>query len=382
MIGRARCAACASVLVWIAAAPRAQALFNFPHRDNDGTDQIIVTGSYSIGEDTNVFAQRVKKGAITQLATAEVDYTRRAGLISVEAGMTMNVGAFVGLPGQNYADPSFTLGFTKGQGKTTGSLTFTAAKSNAPDPVANNRAVAWNFAETLALRYPVFERYFFTDSSTVGGTSYQNRNIFSDQQLYSNALAINVIYDSKLTFKTGYTIGFNETSDTNNIAQNWVFGATGTILPKLTGSIDLGYAYDAAYTRHQKEQEFTSLNGDAALKWAFSRTLTFSADVNKAFGISSTDVVTDTTSGGIIASGNIGKRFRTDLGIRYVGTDFVSQNGLGRKDTLIEVPADIGTALTTHIRLNLNYTWMENYSNLFSGKFVRETLTLTILATY
>ena len=140
--------------------------------------------------------------------------------------------------------------------------------------------------------------------------------------------------------------------------------------------------YDAAYTKHQKEQDFTSLNGSASLKWAFSRTLSFSADATKAFGISSTDVVTDTTSGGIAGSGNIGKRFRTDIGIRYVGTNFVSQNGLGRKDTLIEVPVDVGTALTTHIRLNLNYTWMENYSNLFSGKFVRETLTLTIIATY
>ena len=46
------------------------------------------------------------------------------------------------------------------------------------------------------------------------------------------------------------------------------------------------------------------------------------------------------------------------------------------------IPADIGTALTTHLRVNLNYTWMENYSNLSSGRFVRETLTLTLIATY
>jgi hypothetical protein len=370
------------VLVWIATAPRARALFTFPHRDNDGADQIIVTGTYSIGEDTNVFAQRVKKAALTQTAAAEADYTRRAGLISVEASVQMNVGAFIGISGQNYADPSFTLSFTKGQGRTTGTLSFTAAKSNAPDPVANNRAIAWNYSGALALRYPIFDRYFFTNTTTVGGTSYENRNLFSDQQVYSDALAFNVKYDSKLDLNTGYTIAASETSDTNNIAQNFLLGGTGTILPKLTGSLDLGYAYDATYTRHQKEQTFSSLTGNGSLKWAFSRTLTFSADASKAFGISSTDVVTDTTSAGLIGSGNIGKRFRTDLGIRYVGTNFVSKNGLGRRDTLIEVPADIGTALTTHVRVNLNYTWMENYSNLFSGKFVRETLTLTLIATY
>jgi hypothetical protein len=379
---RARCLAGSCVLVWIAAAPRAQALFTFPHRDNDGADQIIVTGTYSIGEDTNVFAQRVKKAAITQTAAAEADYTRRAGLISVEASVAMNVGAFIGLSGQDYADPSFTLAFTKGQGRTTGTLTFTAAKSNAPDPVANNRAVAWNYSESLSLRYPLFDRYSFSDTSTVGGTSYQNMQIFSDQQIYSNSLALNVIYDSKLTLDTAYHIGLSETKDTNNISQGFTFGGTGTLLPKLTGTIDVGYGFDAAYTKHEKEQEFTSLNGDASLKWAFSRSLSFSADATKAFGISSTDVVTNTTSGGVAGSGNIGKRFRTDLGIRYVGTNFVSTNGLGRKDTLIEVPADLGTALTTHVRVNLNYTWMENYSNLSSGKFVRETITLTLIATY
>ncbi len=93
-------------------------------------------------------------------------------------------------------------------------------------------------------------------------------------------------------------------------------------------------------------------------------------------------MVTDTTTVSASAAGNIGKRFRSDIGITYVGTDFISANGLGRKDTLWEVPVDLGTAITTHIRLNLNYTWMENYSNLSSGKFIRESITLSIIATY
>ena len=88
-----------------------------------------MTASYSIGEDTNVFAQRVKQGALTQVLTAGATYTRRAGLITVEAGVTMNAGVFAGLPGQNYTDPAFSLTFTKGTGRTTGSLAFTAAKT-------------------------------------------------------------------------------------------------------------------------------------------------------------------------------------------------------------------------------------------------------------
>ena len=49
---------------------------------------------------------------------------------------------------------------------------------------------------------------------------------------------------------------------------------------------------------------------------------------------------------------------------------------------LLQLTADLGTAITTHLRVNLNYTYLENYSNLSSGKFIRETITLTLIATY
>jgi hypothetical protein len=370
------------LLAGVLAAPRAQALFTFPHRDNDGSDQIIVNATYSWGYDTNVFAQRVKKGAVSELLTVGADYTRRAGLISVEASAALNGGAFAGLPGQNYTDPSFTLGFTKGTGRTTGSLVFTAAKTNAPDPVANDRAVAWNYSAALATLYKLIGRYDFRNTATVGGTSYQNEKIFTDQDAYSDAFLLDAIYDSKLTVDTGYQITVDQTHDTLNTSQAWTFGGTGTILPNLTGNVDIGYAYDIATARHQKEEDFSSLSGDASLKWNYSRTVSFTGTASKAFGISSTDVITDTTNAGLQASGNVGKRFRTDIAVDYVGTDFLSPNGLGRRDTLIEVPVDLGTALTTHLRVNLNYTWMENYSNLSAGRFVRETLTLTLIATY
>ncbi len=318
------------------AAPRTEALLTFPHRDNDGADQIIVTGAYSIGYDTNVFAQRAnKKAAYTQLLTAGASYTRRAGLITVDAGISANAGAFAGLPGQNYTDPAFSLGFSKGTGRTTGTLQFSAAKSNAPDPVANDRAIAWNYSAAQGLRYPLIDRYFFSNTATVGGTSYQNKNLFSNQVAYSDALLMNVIYDSKLTFDTGYHVALDETHDTTNWAHNFTFGAVGNIIPNVTGSIDLGYAYDEAKTRHQKESGYQSLTGDTNLIWHFSRALSFTGTAAKSFGISSTDVITNTTSAGIVASGNVGKRFKTDLGFNGNWTAFLSPNGLGRRDTLL-----------------------------------------------
>src|SRR5665213_3185265 len=130
------------LFLWITMATQtARALLVF----NEGKDQVYVTSTYSIGYDTNVFSQRVAKGALTQALSFGASYSRKAGLIGVNASFGMNFGQFFGIPGQDYADPSLTLAFDKGVGRTTGSLSFNVQKVNTPDPIANNRAIGWDY---------------------------------------------------------------------------------------------------------------------------------------------------------------------------------------------------------------------------------------------
>ncbi len=122
-----------------------------------------MNANYTFGYDSNVFTQNVARGSSTENWTFGTSYTRRAGLIAVSAAVNWNFGDFGQFASQNFVDPSYTLSFTKGTGRTTGSLTFTAQRTDQPDPDANDRAIAWNYNVGLNLRYPVNDRYYFTE---------------------------------------------------------------------------------------------------------------------------------------------------------------------------------------------------------------------------
>jgi hypothetical protein len=349
---------------------------------NDGKDQVFVTATYSIGYDTNVFSQRVAKGALTQAFSFGASYTRKAGLIGVSANFTMNVGQFFGIPGQDFADPSFSLSFSKGVGRTTGGLTFNVAKVNTPDPIANDRAIGWTYGTSLALRYPVIERFFLSDTASVGGSSYANQTLFAGQQNYSEGINMNFIYDSKLDLVDGYVLTLSHTHDTTSYDHSINFGANGNVLPKLDGSIAVGYSADFTDHTHATSEFFSGLDANTSLSWRVTRSLSITGGVSKSFAISSTDITTDTINYRVEAETVLAKRFRTEMSVTYVPTAFLGRTGLGRRDRLWEFQPNLGTAITTHIRCNLGYGYLINYSNFADSAFTNEVITFSATATY
>jgi len=375
---RDRCRLYASLLIlWIAASSRARALLTF----NDGTDQVFVNSTYTFGYDTNVFTQGVARGSSTQNWSFGANYTRKAGVIGVNAGVGWNFGDFGSYTSQDFVDPSYSLSFTKGTGRTTGSLSFSAQKTAQPDPDANNRAVAWNYDIGLNLRYPVNDRYFFTNGTTYSNILYTNHALFADLGSISDGIAINYIFDPKLDFNGGYTFAFSQTDNTTNYDQSYTVGASGSLLPKLTGSLDVGV--DDRHSDYAGTSEnYGSFTGDAALAWRFSHLLSFAGSVNRAFSTSSTDVSLDTSSVSLNTDINAIRRLRTSVVTSYTETQFLGTLGDGRRDTLWQLVGNLGTAITTHVRANISYAYEVNYSNLGGASFTRETLSLTLSADY
>jgi hypothetical protein len=367
------------LFLWIILATQpARALFVF----NDGKDQVFVTSTYSMGYDTNVFSQRVAKGALTQALSFGASYTRKAGVIGVNADFTMNFGQFFGIPGQDFADPSLTIGFSKGVGRTTGTLSFNASKVNTPDPIANDRAIGWNYGTSLNIRYPVIERFYLTDAASVSGSSYANQTLFAGQQTYSEGINMNFVYDSKLDLFDGYVFALSHTKDTQSYNNSFNFGATGNILPKLDGSLSVGYTLDEDDYTHAKSEGFNGIDANATVSWRVTRSLSLTAAAVKDFGISSTDITTDTTDLSLAAETVLAKRFRTEMKVTYVPTDFLGRAGLGRRDRLWEFQPNLGTAITTHIRCNLGYGYLINYSNFPNSEFTNEVITLSVTVSY
>jgi hypothetical protein len=349
---------------------------------NDGKDQVFVTSTYSVGYDTNVFSQRTAQGALTQALSFGASYSRKAGLIGVNATFGMNFGQFFGIPGQDYADPSATLTFNKGVGRTTGVLSFNVAKVNTPDPIANDRAIGWDYGASLNLRYPVIERFYLTSVTSVGGSSYANETLFAQQQTYSEAINMNFIYDSKLDLSDGYIFALSTTHDTTSYNHSFNLGANGNILPKLDGSISVGYTLDQDDYAHAPSEEFNGIDANISLNWRVTRSFSLTGTAGKDFAISSTDITTDTTTLRLDAETVVAKRFRTEMAVTYVPTDFLGRAGKGRRDRLWEFQPNLGTALTTHIRCNLGYGYLINYSNFSNAEFTNEVITLSVTVSY
>lgn len=357
---------------------QAHALLTF----DDGKDKVFTTATYSFGYNTNVFTQPQGKGAVTQALSFGAEYTRRAGVISVDVSCDMNFGQFFGIAGQDYADPGWTVTLTKGTGRTTGSISISGQKQNVPDPVANNRAVSWDYSGTLNLRYPVNERLFLSDASGTSANYYTNKSLYSDLQGVNNTFNANLVYDSKLDLSGGYDWAYSDTHDTRAIDNGFSLGADGSLLPKLTGSLQVGEEWRQADYKREPSEDFQALTAAAALKWAFSRQLTFSGQLSKGFSISSTDISTDTLSAALTTDMAIGKRLRATLGLDYIPTTFLGRAGDGRKDYLWEVPLSLYTALTTHVRVSASYAYEVNYSNKSYAHFVAEVISFSITATY
>jgi Putative beta-barrel porin 2 len=367
-----------TLLSWFMAAPKAHALLAF----DDGKERVYVTGTYSFGYDTNIFAQSVARGALTQAWSLQSTFSRRAGIISVDGTIEVNSENFNGISGQDFSDPGVTLTFTKGIGRTTGSLGFTAQKQNTPDPVANNRSVSWTYGSTLDLRYPVNQRFYFTNSSGVTGTYYTNKALFSDLESFTDGLDVNLVYDSKLDLDTGYDFAYSDTRDTRALDQGFTLGADGSIFPKLNGSLVVGDTWRQAVYSHARSETFQAITAGAALKWALSRQISIGVVVTKGLSISSTDISTDTLSSAVSADLALGRRLRGTIGLDYIPTTFLGRAGAGRKDYLWEVPVTLYTSITTHLRTSVTYAYETNYSNFSIARFVRETLSLSLTATY
>lgn len=384
---RARITCC--LLVSSVIIPQARALLNF----NEGKDLVFVTASYSIGLDTNVFTRKSADSSTTHTLAVSADYTRNAGLISVAANVSASAGRFDDVPNQDFSDPKFALSFRKRYGRTTGTLGLTAGRESQPDPDAGQRTRSWSTGGNLSLRYPVNDRYYFTNSFGANTRIYDDSNVFSNLWTYSEGIALNYVYSSKLDLNGGYTVSLSETSrNTTAWDQSLTVGASGGILPKLSGTIRAGLQRRDSESRIGGDESFYAFTSGTTLKWLYSRKLTFNADFNQDFSTTSTDVSVNRATAGLNATFSVSSKYIANAGVSYTLSDYLGKageipaptgsTGINRRDYMFQFTASIGAAITTHIRTSLAYAYMLNTSNLSSASFERQTLALTIVATY
>ncbi len=351
----------------------AQALLEF----NDGHDRVSVEAGYGITYDSNLFAHADSAGDYSQSLSVESAYTRRAGLIGVDASAGVTVGRFHRFTDQDYTNPTAKLAFNKSQGRLTGSFNLAAARESRSDVAANLRADSWYYTGDLNLRYPINARYYFTSESAFSVRDFVNQRSLFNLSSFSQAVNGYYVYSSKLDLLGGYRIRWGDAvggSRTQDHAVN--FGATGTLTSKLSGTISLGYQW-----RHEsggQRAHYDGLTSSLSLAWPMSRKVTFSSALSKDFMTTATDVSVDATAASLSAALKPSARLNLTAGVAYVVTRYLGTGGDGRVDRAPAFNLSASVSLTSAISASISYAYTDNQSNVAYSEFSRQAATFNL----
>lgn len=284
----------------MATAPAARALL----RMNDGRDQVYVTAYTGVGYDTNIFTSKNAASDLMVSGGAGMEYSRKAGLIGVNGSLGWNFGSFATFSSENFLNPSASLEFSKGTGRTTGSLQLNSTRDSRADPTVGLRTDSWTYGANLNLRYPVIERYSIAGNVGWSRVDYQDEGInFSDIDTYSMGGDLFYTWRSDRDLVGGYRYRTSSAQfQSTSFDHSFYGGLSGRIISKLSGSARLGWStrtveYPGPVSPSTNDGLYVSLSGTWPVSQRISVTLTLLQD----FSTSSSNFETRTSSADLMA---------------------------------------------------------------------------------
>ena len=390
-------AAAAALAPLVLAAVPARALVTL----NDGTDKIYVSGSWSMGYDTNISASSDNTADTTTSASMSLEYQRRAGLIGVNANVNFALNRFLKNTTYDNLNPTYSLEFDKSSGRTTGTLNLNAVRSSQTDAAVNLYTTSWNYTASLNVHYPVIDRYSLAGSFTYGLLDYTET---SGQPLdnlasYSSSLSLFYILSEERDLFAAYNYSYGASSaNTSTVDDGLSLGVHGKIIWEINGSLSVGYMVrsphgvpdnvttpqgvpDAGTT---PQGSYSDLTASASANWNVNRKLALSGSLSKAFSTTATNATTDTLASLLTATYAVNARLSPGAGIGGGETRFFGPAGLlsgtdqERRDYYFTWNASVSYTFIQRLNASLSYAYFKNWSSLGFATFVRNSLTLSL----
>lgn len=388
--GRAGRRAAAALLLALAAASPAHALFRF----NEGRDQVYVTAYVAAGYDSNVFSSGSGDNAdLVFTGGAGMEYSRKAGLIGVNARLGWDFGTFDSFSSEDYLNPRASLEFTKGTGRTTGAVQFNLRRESRPDPTIGLRTESWHYGVNLNYRYPVIERYSIAGNIGWDRTEYVDSGvIFSDLDTYNIGTDVFYSWRSDRDLLAGYRIRFSDSQANSQSTDHSIYaGVSGRIYSKLSGSARVGWtkritSYPGGISDDTNDGLYVSL----ASTWPATRKATFTVSATQDFNTTSTNFQTRTTSGDIMGQFSHTVKFSTNANLGGGHTEYINGygqnapaitpgfNGLDRTDHYFTAGVGAAYTINSHFTVSTGYTYYRNWSTLSGFDFTRHSINLTL----
>jgi hypothetical protein len=341
----------------------------------DGTrNQVFVFGKAAMAYDSNIFASAGGSGDYIYSAAVGVELKRRAGIIAVNATATFDYQQFAEFTDQSGWNPSFNLELNKTTGRTTGAFTLNAVRSSRADSAVNLRTETWNFPIGLNVKYPINDKFYVTSGSGYLSRTYADENqglrAYTD---YSQAFDLFYVYTSKLDLLGGYRIRVGSTSLNTTTDHSVTVGVANGILPKVNGTIRVGYQWR---TIDGTGESYSQVTSSAALTWNATRKFTASTSVSRDFTTTAVGGSVDTLSLLLRAQYQVNRKFGFEGGVGYGRNRFLT--GLPRTDTFFTWDVGVRYAWNEHFNVGGSYNYMKNWSTASLSDFERNGYSLNV----
>jgi hypothetical protein len=345
---------------------------------DDGADRLFITGTASVAYDSNIFAHMDGAGDTIYSAGVVLEYTRRAGMIAVDATLAVDASRFGSNTTQNFNDPHFKAEFKKSTGRTTGSLVFGVARQSEADEVANLRTESWNYNADLTFKYPVIERYSFSGHLNYTDRNYIDNNLLADLRTYVVGTDLLYAIDSGRSLMAGYQYRHEETSLNSTFAdQSFTVGVSGRVYSKVTGSVRAGYQVRSPLGS-TTDGGFRGLTASVEASVPLTKQLRVSVELSKDVGVTADNQSTDSLSSGLSADYTLNDKFSINGNLGAGRNDFLSLASAGRRDTYFSWGTGLKYKMNGHLDASLAYVYDENWSTLSYSDFTRHIVTLTL----
>ncbi len=352
----------------------ARALLKF----DEGHDELFATGSLSVTYDSNISANRFAQGDMIYSAGAGLEYTRHAGIISVDASAGISTSRFDKFTSDDFSDPHFQGEFSAKDDRTAADLTLSAARQSQADVISGTRAVSWDYAAGLDTKYRVTDRYSLSGTFNYTLQDYVNTPGLTNLTTYSAGTNLYYTINSARDFFAGYNFSLQETArGLSFYDHSFNVGIDGKILPKLNGTASIGYELQDPHGS-TTDRSTGSLTSNIALTWNFSRRLKITGDVSQNFSAISTTGSVNTLASSLDASFSMNAKTSLTGGVGGGYNRFIGAAAGGRRDTYFTWNAGVTRTINDHFTTSLGYTYYENWSTLSFSDFIRHTITLSL----
>jgi len=366
--------ACSVVVATALFCAPARALVTF----NDGTDHLFVTGTASLAYDSNVYAHAGGNGDTIMSAGVLVEYSRRAGLIGVDASVGLNASRFGTYTSENFNNPILAAKFTKTAGRTTGALALGAARDSESDLVANVRVPSWNYNADLNFKYPVITRYSISGNLGYTDRVYDDTTVVSNLRTYAVGADLLYALASNRDLLAGYSFRNEETSsNTAYDDQSFTVGVTGRIFSKLSGSVRAGYQVRTP-VGSTIGGDYKGPTSSASVTWTASQKLSFAGQIARDVTVTATNDSTDATSASLTGQYSLNDALSLSGNVGTGQNRFLDGANANRRDTFFSWGSGLNYTMNGHLKTSLTYAFYENWSTLSYSDFTRHTITLML----